>query len=78
MNFRFTEEEETFRTEVREFIAAEMTEEVKSHWLGGLLDTIEARARADPSHAGRPGLRGRGKSSRSSPLAHFDPWFTGH
>ncbi len=44
MNFRFSEEEESFRTEVREFIAAEMTEEVKSHWLGGLLDTPERQA----------------------------------
>ena len=39
MNFRFSEEEEAFRQEVREFIAEEMTDEVRSTWLGGLLDT---------------------------------------
>jgi alkylation response protein AidB-like acyl-CoA dehydrogenase len=39
VNFRFTEEEEAFRKEVREFISQEMTDEVRSNWLGGLLDT---------------------------------------
>lgn len=39
MDFRFTEEEEAFRKEVREFISQEMTDEVRSNWLGGLLDT---------------------------------------
>lgn len=41
MNFRFTEEEESFREEVRTFIDAEMTETIRSRWLGGLLDTPE-------------------------------------
>jgi len=41
MNFRFTEEEETFREEVRTFIDAEMTDTIRSRWLGGLLDTPE-------------------------------------
>jgi len=44
MNFRFTDEEETFRAEVREFIAAEMTDEIRSNWLGGLVDTPERQA----------------------------------
>jgi len=43
MNFRFSEEEEAFRKEVQEFIEAEMTEEIRSRWLGGLLDTKERR-----------------------------------
>ncbi len=43
MNFRFSEEEEAFRREVQEFIAEEMTEEIRSRWLGGLLDTEERR-----------------------------------
>jgi alkylation response protein AidB-like acyl-CoA dehydrogenase len=41
MNFRFSEEEETFREEVRGFIDAEMTDTIRSRWLGGLLDTPE-------------------------------------
>ncbi len=44
MNFRFSDEEEAFREEVREFIAENMTEEVRSHWLGGLLDTPARQA----------------------------------
>ena len=43
MNFRFSEEEEAFRNEVQEFIAEEMTDEIRSRWLGGLLDTAERR-----------------------------------
>ena len=43
MNFRFSEEEEAFRKEVQEFIEAEMTDEIRSRWLGGLLDTKERR-----------------------------------
>jgi hypothetical protein len=43
MNFRFSDEEEAFRKEVQEFIEAEMTEEIRSRWLGGLLDTHERR-----------------------------------
>ena len=43
MNFRFSVEEETFRKEVQEFIEAEMTDEIRSRWLGGLLDTKERR-----------------------------------
>jgi alkylation response protein AidB-like acyl-CoA dehydrogenase len=43
MNFRFTEEEEAFRKEVQDFIAEEMTDEIRSRWLGGLLDTKEWR-----------------------------------
>ena len=39
MNFSFSQEEEAFRREVREFISQEMTDEVRSNWLGGLLDT---------------------------------------
>ncbi|MEX0799947.1 MAG: acyl-CoA dehydrogenase family protein [Dehalococcoidia bacterium] len=39
MNFRFSEEEEAFRKEVQEFIAGEITDEIPSRWLGGLLDT---------------------------------------
>ncbi len=39
MNFAFTEEEEAFRSEVKEFIAENITDEVRSSWLGGLLDT---------------------------------------
>lgn len=39
MDFRFSEEEEAFRKDVREFIAEEMTDEIRSKWLGGLLDT---------------------------------------
>ncbi len=39
MDFRFSEEEEAFRAEVRAFIAENMTPEIRSHWLGGLLDT---------------------------------------
>ncbi len=39
MNFRFSDEEEAFRREVRQFIDENMTDEVRSHWLGGLLDT---------------------------------------
>ena len=41
MNFRFSEEEEAFRKEVREFIEANMTDTIRSKWLGGLLDTTE-------------------------------------
>jgi alkylation response protein AidB-like acyl-CoA dehydrogenase len=41
MNFRFSEEEETFRKEVAEFIAENMTDTIRSKWLGGLLDTKE-------------------------------------
>jgi hypothetical protein len=43
MDFRFSEEEEAFRREVRAFIAEHMTEEIRSKWLGGLLDTPERR-----------------------------------
>ena len=43
MNFRFTEEEEAFRKEVQDFIAEEMTDEIRSRWLGGLLDTKARR-----------------------------------
>ncbi len=39
MDFRFSEEEEAFRKDVQEFIAEEMTDEIRSKWLGGLLDT---------------------------------------
>ncbi len=39
MDFRFSDEEEAFRSEVRTFIAENMTDEIRSHWLGGLLDT---------------------------------------
>ncbi len=41
MNFRFSDEEEAFRMEVREFIEEEMTDTIRSKWLGGLLDTPE-------------------------------------
>lgn len=41
MNFRFSEEEEAFRQEVAEFIADNMTDTIRSKWLGGLLDTEE-------------------------------------
>jgi alkylation response protein AidB-like acyl-CoA dehydrogenase len=41
MNFRFSDEEEAFREEIREFIEAEITDEIRSRWLGGLLDTKE-------------------------------------
>ena len=41
MDFRFSEEEDAFRKEVHEFIEAEMTDEIRSRWLGGLLDTPE-------------------------------------
>ena len=44
MDFRFTKDEDAFRKDVREFIAAEMTDEIRSRWLGGLLDTPERRA----------------------------------
>ena len=44
MDFRFSEEEDAFRKEVREFIAQEMTDEIRSRWLGGLLDTPERQA----------------------------------
>jgi alkylation response protein AidB-like acyl-CoA dehydrogenase len=43
VDFRFSEEEEAFRAEVRAFIAENMTEEIRSHWLGGLLDTPARR-----------------------------------
>ncbi len=43
MDFQFSEEEEAFRAEVRAFIAEHMTDEIRSHWLGGLLDTPERR-----------------------------------
>lgn len=43
MDFRFSDEEEAFRAEVRQFIAENMTDEIRSHWLGGLLDTPERR-----------------------------------
>ncbi len=43
MDFRFSEEEEAFRGEVRQFIAENMTDEIRSHWLGGLLDTPARR-----------------------------------
>ena len=43
MDFSFSEEEEAFRKEVQEFIAEEMTDEIRSRWLGGLLDTPERR-----------------------------------
>ncbi len=43
MDFRFSEEEEAFRKEVQGFIAEEMTDEIRSRWLGGLLDTAERR-----------------------------------
>jgi len=43
LNFSFSEEEEGFREEVREFISREMTEEIRSKWLGGLLDTPARR-----------------------------------
>lgn len=43
MDFRFSKEEEAFRQEVREFIAEEMTDEIRSRWLGGLLDTPARR-----------------------------------
>ncbi len=39
MNFRFSQEEDAFRKEIQEFIEAEMTDEIRSRWLGGLLDT---------------------------------------
>ena len=39
MDFRFSEEEDAFRKEIQEFIEAEMTDEIRSRWLGGLLDT---------------------------------------
>jgi alkylation response protein AidB-like acyl-CoA dehydrogenase len=41
MDFRFSEEEEAFRRDVREFIDQEMTDGIRSRWLGGLLDTPE-------------------------------------
>ncbi len=41
MNFRFSKDEEAFRKEVREFIEEEMTDTIRSKWLGGLLDTPE-------------------------------------
>lgn len=43
MNFAFTEEEEAFRREVKEFITENITDEVRSSWLGGLLDTPARR-----------------------------------
>ena len=43
MNFRFSEEEEAFRRDVQEFITEEMTDTIRSKWLGGLLDTPERR-----------------------------------
>jgi alkylation response protein AidB-like acyl-CoA dehydrogenase len=43
MNFAFTEEEEAFRREVKEFITENITDEVHSSWLGGLLDTPARR-----------------------------------
>ena len=43
MNFRFSKEEEAFRRDVKEFIAEEMTDTIRSKWLGGLLDTPERR-----------------------------------
>jgi len=43
VDFRFSEEEEAFRGEVRQFIAENMTDEIRSHWLGGLLDTPARR-----------------------------------
>jgi alkylation response protein AidB-like acyl-CoA dehydrogenase len=43
MNFGFTEEEQAFRKEVQEFVGQEMTEEIRSRWLGGLLDTPARR-----------------------------------
>lgn len=43
MNFRFSEEEEAFRRDVQEFISEEMTDTIRSKWLGGLLDTPERR-----------------------------------
>ena len=44
MDFGFSDEEQAFRKEVQDFIAEEMTEEIRSRWLGGLLDTPERRA----------------------------------
>jgi len=41
MDFRFSAEEDAFREEVREFIEANMTDTIRSKWLGGLLDTPE-------------------------------------
>ena len=43
MNFQFSEDEEAFRKEVQDFIAEEMTDEIRSRWLGGLLDTQARR-----------------------------------
>jgi alkylation response protein AidB-like acyl-CoA dehydrogenase len=43
VDFRFSQEEEAFRKEVQQFIAEEMTDEIRSRWLGGLLDTDERR-----------------------------------
>jgi alkylation response protein AidB-like acyl-CoA dehydrogenase len=43
VDFRFSDEEEAFRAEVRAFISENMTDEIRSHWLGGLLDTPERR-----------------------------------
>ena len=43
MNFRFSKEDEAFRRDVKEFIAEEMTDTMRSKWLGGLLDTPERR-----------------------------------
>jgi alkylation response protein AidB-like acyl-CoA dehydrogenase len=41
MDFRFSEEEDAFREQVREFVEANMTDTIRSKWLGGLLDTPE-------------------------------------
>jgi len=43
MDFSFSEEEEAFRKEVKDFIAENITDTIPSRWLGGLLDTRERR-----------------------------------
>jgi alkylation response protein AidB-like acyl-CoA dehydrogenase len=75
MDFSFSDEEEAFRAEVKEFIDANMTDEIRSKWLGGLLDTPERVAFVDKM-AERGWLsmgfpEEYGGSGQSMPLAQY-------
>src|SRR3989304_15040 len=75
MNFRFTEEEEAFRKEVQDFIAEEMTDEIRSRWLGGLLDTKARRdfvtKMADRGWVPMGFPQGDGGTGARAPLAQY-------
>ncbi len=75
VDFRFSPEEEAFRQEVRQFIEENLTEEIRSRWIGGLLDTPERRQFGDKLAArGWLGLglpQEYGGQGESMPLAPY-------